>query len=166
MSKSIIFLVKSFLCNFDRHLAIFFWSHWWWYSVVTFLRKRCFGLDTFNFKKEIGRPKHLSWLSLMIVITADQEANIFFFQIRIWFDLATAKIFWSDAKHFRSARAGSANLGQTREKSSATDPRMTSAQIRPHIVGALKIVHTLKIELAHSRPLFSLFSSFIPTVLK
>ena len=28
MSKSIIFLVKSFLGNFYRHLAIFFWSHW------------------------------------------------------------------------------------------------------------------------------------------
>ena len=28
MSKSIIFLVKYFLGNFDRHLAIFFWSHW------------------------------------------------------------------------------------------------------------------------------------------
>ena len=27
VSKSIIFLVKSFLGNFDRHLAIFFWSH-------------------------------------------------------------------------------------------------------------------------------------------
>ena len=27
MSKSIIFLVKSFLGNFYRHLAIFFWSH-------------------------------------------------------------------------------------------------------------------------------------------
>ena len=28
MSKSIIFLVESFLGNFYRHLAIFFWSHW------------------------------------------------------------------------------------------------------------------------------------------
>ena len=27
MSKTIIFLVKSFLGNFYRHLAIFFWSH-------------------------------------------------------------------------------------------------------------------------------------------
>ena len=27
VSKSIIFLVKSFLGNFYRHLAIFFWSH-------------------------------------------------------------------------------------------------------------------------------------------
>ena len=27
LSKSIIFLVKSFLGNFYRHLAIFFWSH-------------------------------------------------------------------------------------------------------------------------------------------
>ena len=27
--KSIIFLLKSFLGNFYRHLAIFFWSHWW-----------------------------------------------------------------------------------------------------------------------------------------
>ena len=27
MSKSIIFLLKSFLGNFYRHLAIFFWSH-------------------------------------------------------------------------------------------------------------------------------------------
>ena len=27
MSKSIIFLVKSFLGNFHRHLAIFVWSH-------------------------------------------------------------------------------------------------------------------------------------------
>ena len=29
VSKSIIFLVKSFLGNFYRHLAIFIWSHWW-----------------------------------------------------------------------------------------------------------------------------------------
>ena len=28
VSKSIIFLVKSFLGNFDRHLASFYWSHW------------------------------------------------------------------------------------------------------------------------------------------
>ena len=28
VSKSIIFLVKSFLGNFYRHLATFFWSHW------------------------------------------------------------------------------------------------------------------------------------------
>ena len=28
MSKYIILLVKSFLVNFYRHLAIFFWSHW------------------------------------------------------------------------------------------------------------------------------------------
>ena len=28
VSKSIIFLVKSFLGNFWRHLAIYFWSHW------------------------------------------------------------------------------------------------------------------------------------------
>ena len=28
VSKPIIFLVKSFLGNFYRHLAIFFWSHW------------------------------------------------------------------------------------------------------------------------------------------
>ena len=28
MSKSYIFLMKSFLGNFYRHLAIFFWSHW------------------------------------------------------------------------------------------------------------------------------------------
>ena len=28
LSKSIIFLVKLFLGNFYRHLAIFFWSHW------------------------------------------------------------------------------------------------------------------------------------------
>ena len=28
VSKSIIFLVKSFLGNFFRHLAVFFWSHW------------------------------------------------------------------------------------------------------------------------------------------
>ena len=29
VSKSFIFLVKSFLGNFYRHLAIFIWSHWW-----------------------------------------------------------------------------------------------------------------------------------------
>ena len=28
VSKSIIFLVKSFMGKFYRHLAIFFWSHW------------------------------------------------------------------------------------------------------------------------------------------
>ena len=28
LPKSLIFLVKSFLGNFYRHLAIFFWSHW------------------------------------------------------------------------------------------------------------------------------------------
>ena len=45
-AKSFIFLVKSFLGNFYRHLAIFFWSHcsvctcisdvsgWWFYAVL------------------------------------------------------------------------------------------------------------------------------------
>ena len=28
VSKSIIFIVKPFLGNFYRHLAIFIWSHW------------------------------------------------------------------------------------------------------------------------------------------
>ena len=28
VSKTLIFLVKSYLGNFYRHLAIFFWSHW------------------------------------------------------------------------------------------------------------------------------------------
>ena len=28
VSKSLIFLVKSFLGNFYRHLATFYWSHW------------------------------------------------------------------------------------------------------------------------------------------
>ena len=30
VSKSFIFLVKSFLGNFYRHLATFYWSHWVW----------------------------------------------------------------------------------------------------------------------------------------
>ena len=34
VSKSIIFLVKSFLGNFYRHLAIFFWSHWFCSSLI------------------------------------------------------------------------------------------------------------------------------------
>ena len=34
VSKYIIFLVKSFLGNFCRHLAIFFWSHWWRAMIV------------------------------------------------------------------------------------------------------------------------------------
>ena len=33
MSKSFIFLVKSFLGNFYRHLAIFFWSHWYYWEI-------------------------------------------------------------------------------------------------------------------------------------
>ena len=28
VSKSLIFVVKSFLGNFNRHFAIFYWSHW------------------------------------------------------------------------------------------------------------------------------------------
>ena len=34
LSKSFIFLVKSFLVNFYRHLAIFFWSHWSGHTAV------------------------------------------------------------------------------------------------------------------------------------
>ena len=30
VSKSLIFLVKSFLGNFYRYLATFYWSHWPW----------------------------------------------------------------------------------------------------------------------------------------
>ena len=30
VSKSLILLVKSFLGNFYRHLATFYWSHWFW----------------------------------------------------------------------------------------------------------------------------------------
>ena len=36
VSKSIFFLVKPFLGNFYRHLAIFFWSHWSSLSPFTF----------------------------------------------------------------------------------------------------------------------------------
>ena len=36
VSKSFNILVKSFLCNFLRHLATFYWSHWLeWISVFT-----------------------------------------------------------------------------------------------------------------------------------
>ena len=31
VSKSLIFLVKSFMGNLYRHLAIFTWSHWLYY---------------------------------------------------------------------------------------------------------------------------------------
>ena len=34
VSKSLIFLVKSFLGNFYRHLATFYWSHW---SCITWI---------------------------------------------------------------------------------------------------------------------------------
>ena len=37
VSKSIIFLVKSFLGNFYRHLAIFIWSHWLAFSFENLL---------------------------------------------------------------------------------------------------------------------------------
>ena len=37
VSKSLIFLVKSFLGNFYRHLAIFIWSHW---STTVFCKGR------------------------------------------------------------------------------------------------------------------------------
>ena len=37
VSKSIIFLVKSFFVNFYRHLAIFFWSHCTEYKSVLLL---------------------------------------------------------------------------------------------------------------------------------
>ena len=33
MSKSFIFLVKSFSVNCYRHLATFYWSHWIWWTV-------------------------------------------------------------------------------------------------------------------------------------
>ena len=39
MSKYIIFLVKSFLGNFYRHLVIFFWSHCCWVSANPFRYK-------------------------------------------------------------------------------------------------------------------------------
>ena len=34
VSKSFIFQVKSFLGNFYRHLAIFFWSHWLGFNLL------------------------------------------------------------------------------------------------------------------------------------
>ena len=34
VSKSLIFLVKSFLGNFYKHLAIFYWSHWRQVSII------------------------------------------------------------------------------------------------------------------------------------
>ena len=32
VTKSLIFLVESFLAKFYRHLATFYWSHWYWSS--------------------------------------------------------------------------------------------------------------------------------------
>ena len=50
MSKSLIFLVKSFLGNFYRNLAIFFWSHCLWRENYCLLKEVCILLypDTFN----------------------------------------------------------------------------------------------------------------------
>ena len=42
VSKSLIFLVKSFLGNFYRHLATFYWSHWSEPENVNILRKRMY----------------------------------------------------------------------------------------------------------------------------
>ena len=38
VSKCLIFLVKSFLVKFYRHLAIFFWSHWFRPSALALAR--------------------------------------------------------------------------------------------------------------------------------
>ena len=35
VSKSLIFLMKSFLGNFYRNLATFYWSHWWATAIET-----------------------------------------------------------------------------------------------------------------------------------
>ena len=40
-SKTFIFLVKSFLGNFYRHLATFFWSHWTTTTTVIRRLRRC-----------------------------------------------------------------------------------------------------------------------------
>ena len=70
MIKSIIFLEKSFLGNFYRHLAIFFWSHWpfatasnaasvnghsWSIAVTSFY-------DILGRLQDIGKGLELQWV--------------------------------------------------------------------------------------------------------
>ena len=41
VSKSLIFIVKSFLGNFYRHLVIFYWSHWFGVNKVFLVPAIC-----------------------------------------------------------------------------------------------------------------------------
>ena len=75
--KSIIFLVKSFLGNFDRHLAIFVWSHWRKLSEVS-----CWCQISFKLKQ-----KSLRWSALQ----ATSWTN--FRVAQLW--LRRNKPFWS-----------------------------------------------------------------------
>ena len=73
VAKSIIFLVPSFLENFYRHLAIFFWSHCCWMSfdVIIFLYfllwaaiKPLSFMQITNFPKTFCRHTPLIWVMI------------------------------------------------------------------------------------------------------
>ena len=57
MSKSLIILVKSFLGNFYRLLAIFYWSHWLFWQLKNAEHRYCAQLGF--------EPVAAEWLSLM-----------------------------------------------------------------------------------------------------
>ena len=63
VSKSIIFLVKSFLGNFYRHLAIFFWSHWAWAWLATMQRQKQPWFNSFCDQ----------WVVVVVVMVAEDE---------------------------------------------------------------------------------------------
>ena len=51
VSKSLIFLVRSFLGNFYRHLATIYWSHWTHNITILSSKRQYFGVTSLFFVK-------------------------------------------------------------------------------------------------------------------
>ena len=67
MSKSLIFLVKSFLGNFYRHWATFYWSHW--FPLIFLDLKLCLARDN-------ETPCRRRRRQLNIILSASSERNV------------------------------------------------------------------------------------------
>ena len=100
MSKSVIFLVKSFLGNFYKHLAIFFWSHDFllvtlvlWHISINRLLKLGKILSKQHCKQGWGGGQVVSMLAIYSDNPSSNptDAYSFFCKIYVWKDRKQTK---------------------------------------------------------------------------
>ena len=105
MSKSIIFLVNSFLANFYRHLATFYCSHWFY---LTLIHSRYIRADWKGSIKPFGRSFVRSFLPFFMTFYQPRKVAlaIFFLGLRLlpfpewrvrrWWGMKNLRRRWQD----------------------------------------------------------------------